>query len=125
MYLKDRAETPSSQYLGRLGVPDGYELLSNHRQHLNTDAVELIKTAPGTRLGQSREELAHHLVVKVIWAVEDDTLFGQALGQVLGGLGLACTSRPSRGSPQVQLQGSHQAQVATILWDEIGDNKLL
>lgn len=48
-------------YLGGLGVSYGDELLSDHRQHLDVDAVELVKTAPGARLSQSAEEAAHHL----------------------------------------------------------------
>ena len=34
-------------YLGHLGVPDGDELLGDDRQHLDVNAVELIKAAPG------------------------------------------------------------------------------
>lgn len=48
-------------YLGGLSVTYGDELLSDHRQHLNVDSVELVKTAPGARLSQSAEEAAHHL----------------------------------------------------------------
>lgn len=35
-------------YLGRLGVSDGDELLSDDGQHLDVDAIELIEAAPGT-----------------------------------------------------------------------------
>eukprot|EP00983_Pelagomonas_calceolata_P101910 1158747-Pelagomonas_calceolata.AAC.23 len=40
------------------GVLDGEQLLRNHRQHLDVDAVELIKAGPGAALGQAAEELA-------------------------------------------------------------------
>lgn len=48
-------------YLSGLCITYGDELLSDHRQHLNVDAVELVKAAPGARLSQSAEEAAHHL----------------------------------------------------------------
>ena len=35
-------------YLLRLSVSDGEQLLSNDRQHLNVDTIELIKATPGT-----------------------------------------------------------------------------
>ena len=44
-----------------LGFHDGQQLLSNDREHFNVDAVELIEAAPRPRLGQPREETAHHL----------------------------------------------------------------
>ena len=44
-----------------LGPSDGDELLGDHGQHLDVDPVELIKTAPGARLSQPREEPTHHL----------------------------------------------------------------
>jgi len=44
-----------------LGVANGYELLRNDRQHLNVNAVELVKAAPRSRLSQTREEPSHHL----------------------------------------------------------------
>jgi hypothetical protein len=44
-----------------LRIPDGDELLGNHRQHLNVDSVELVEATPRSRLGQTGEEAAHHL----------------------------------------------------------------
>lgn len=48
-------------YLGGLGVTYGDKLLSDDRQHLDVDAVELVEAAPGAGLSQSAEEAAHHL----------------------------------------------------------------
>ena len=57
--------------------------------HLQVDAVELVEARPGTRGGEALEELAHGEVVQAVRAVEDHTLHGNGLGQVLGRLGLA------------------------------------
>lgn len=48
-------------YLGSLSVADGDELLGDDRQHLDVDAVELVKAAPRPRLSQTTEEPPHHL----------------------------------------------------------------
>lgn len=48
--------------LGLFSLHDGEKLLCNDRQHLNVDPIELIKAAPGSGLGQPREETTHHLV---------------------------------------------------------------
>ena len=40
-------------------------------------------------LDDTAEELAHHLVVELVRAVEDDALATDALGEVLDALGLA------------------------------------
>ena len=60
-----------------------------------------------------------HLVVQAVGAVEDDALLGQGLGQIFGRLRLAGSGGASRRSSQVQLQRSHQTQVATILTDKV------
>ncbi len=39
------------------------DLLRDHTQHLDVNAVELVEARPGTRTGQSFEELAHGHVV--------------------------------------------------------------
>lgn len=57
------------------------------------------------------EEFAHGFVVKTITAVENDTLDGECFGEVLGGLGLACSSRPSWGPSQVHMNGTNQGTV--------------
>jgi len=44
-----------------------------------------------------------HLVIEAVGAVEDDTLLGQGLGQILGGLCLAGAGGTGWGATQVQL----------------------
>lgn len=72
---------------GRLAYPEGVldaeELLSHHTQHLNVDAVELIKAGPGARLSQAGKELAHEAVVQPLTTVEHHTVHAQCLTQVL------------------------------------------
>ena len=63
---------------------------------------------------QYLEELAHSLVVKAITAVEDDTLDGQRLGQILGGLCLTSTGRASRCATQVHVNRSNQGAVTPV-----------
>ena len=65
------------------GLIDGEQLLGDDRQHLNVDAVELVEAGPRAAHGQSLEKLAHHDVVHLRRAVEDDTLLGQRLRQIL------------------------------------------
>ena len=58
-------------------LQNGEDLLGHHRQHLNVDAVELVKTPPcsglGEReIGEEREKLLWHctyIVLKKIWCV--------------------------------------------------------
>jgi hypothetical protein len=45
-------------------------LLRNHRQHFDLNAVELIQATPGASLRQTGEHAAQGLVVKAIGAVE-------------------------------------------------------
>ncbi len=63
---------------------------------------------------QYLEELAHSLVVKAITAVEDDTLDGQCLGQILGGLCLTSTGRAGRCATQVHMDCSYQSTVTPV-----------
>jgi hypothetical protein len=44
-----------------LGCFHSVYLLCNNGEHLNVNAVELIKAAPATRLSQTRKELSKHL----------------------------------------------------------------
>ena len=60
---------------------DAEHLLRYHRQHLQLDAVELIKAGPSTGLGQPFEELPHGLVVQAIRAVEYNTLQRRSRGR--------------------------------------------
>lgn len=50
------------------------DLLCDHRQHLQLNAVEFVEARPSTGLGQTFEELAHCFVVKAIGTVEHHTL---------------------------------------------------
>ncbi len=63
---------------------------------------------------QYLEELAHSLVVKTITAVEDDTLDGECLGQILGGLCFASTGRASRCATQVHVNCPYQSAVTPV-----------
>ena len=51
----------TSTYPGKFRVSDGQQLLSNDRENLDVNTIELVKTAPGTRLSKAREKSAHHL----------------------------------------------------------------
>ena len=85
---------------------DGGDLLGHHRQHLNVNAVELIKAGPGPSAGQPLEELAHSHEVQLVRTVEHHTLDGHSLGQVLGGLCLARPGRTSRGPTKFEVEGT-------------------
>ena len=76
-----------------LGLLDGQDLLRDHRQHLQLDAVELIEAGPGTGCCEALEELRHGQVVQSVTAVEHHALYRHGLGQVLGALRLAGASR--------------------------------
>lgn len=43
------------------GALDREYLLSDHREHLDVDAVELVETTPRARLSQTRKEFTQHL----------------------------------------------------------------
>ena len=60
---------------------DAEHLLRYHGQHLQLNAVELVKAGPRTGLGQPLEELAHGLVVQAIGAVEHNTLWTGGRGE--------------------------------------------
>lgn len=60
------------------------------------------------------EELAHCFVVKPITAVEDHTLYGKGLGQVLGGLSLPSPCRACRCPSQVHVNGTNQRAVTPV-----------
>ena len=62
---------------------DGGNLGGHHRQHLHLNAIELIKTCPGTSLSQPTEHLASHLVVHAITTVKYDDILRQRFAKVL------------------------------------------
>ena len=41
------------------GVLDHLDLLSDHREHFDTDSVELVETGPAAALGETGEKAAH------------------------------------------------------------------
>ena len=100
--------------LGEERLPDGEQLLRDDREHLDVDPVELVEARPAARLRHAREELAHHLVVELVGAVEDDALDGDALGEVLGRLGLAraCGARGRRA--ELDMQAARDGEPAAV-----------
>ena len=115
------ARVPLKEESGDLGeerLPDGEQLLRDDREHLDVDPVELVEARPAARLRHAREELAHHLVVELVGAVEDDALDGDALGEVLGRLGLAraCGARgPASLTCRPPVMVSQQRSVSGVI----------
>ena len=66
-------EHEARRALGHVAL-DGLDLLRDHREHLELDAVELVEAGPRARRGQALEELAHRDVVERVAAVEHDAL---------------------------------------------------
>mmetsp|Transcript_2367 Transcript_2367/g.7837 ORF Transcript_2367/g.7837 Transcript_2367/m.7837 type:complete len:1218 (-) Transcript_2367:3636-7289(-) len=99
---------------GQQRLPDCEQLLGHHRQHLDVDPVELVEAGPAASLCHAREELAHHLVVKLVGAVEDNALPADALGHVLDRLGLAGAGRPGRRAAQPDVQRTSQRHPAAV-----------
>ena len=62
-----------------LGLFNHQDLLGHHRQHLQVNPIKLVKAAPASRLGQTREELAQRVVLQTLWAVKHNTLFAHSL----------------------------------------------
>ena len=96
------------------GLIDGEQLLGDHRQHLNVDAVELVEAGPRAAHGQALEKLAHHDVVHTLLAVEDDALLGHRLGQILGRFRLAGAGRARRRAPERHPQGASEREVNAV-----------
>ena len=90
------------------------KLLSHHTQHFQIYPVELVKTAPRSRLCETGEEPGEHLEVEPFRAVEHDTLFPETLGEVLDSLCFAGTSRASRCSSQMEVQSCCQRQETSV-----------
>ena len=97
------------------------DLLGNDRQHFDIDSVELIETGPSSTLGQTREESAHHLVVKSIRAVEDHALYSQCFGEILGGFSLSSSSWALGVASIEEVEGASESHIALI--SEWGDNQ--
>lgn len=56
-----------------------------------------------------------YLVVQTIGTVKHHALNGKSFGQVFGGLSFPGASRTSWGTPEVELQSSHEAKIAAVL----------
>eukprot|EP00960_Hanusia_phi_P026267 746159-Hanusia_phi.AAC.1 len=103
------------------GLVDGEQLLGDDREHFDVDAVELIEASPGSRHGESLEELPHHDVVHPLLAVEHDTLLRKRLGKVLGRLCLPRPCRSSRRAAERHAEGASEGEVDPV--GEGGNNK--
>lgn len=75
-----------------------YVVTTNQRAHLDVDTVELVEARPRPLLREARKESPHDLVVEPVRAVEDDTVYGQGLRQILSRFRLPCISRMGRSS---------------------------
>eukprot|EP00959_Pyramimonas_sp_CCMP1952_P135662 2838187-Pyramimonas_sp.AAC.2 len=89
-------------------------LLRAHAQHVQVDAVELVKAPPEAALRQPAINLAHALVVHLVRAVEHHHILPERVAQVLGRLRLARPRRPGRGAPEEHAQRLGQRHVADV-----------
>merc|ERR1719506_3295588 len=103
------------------GVQHRLVLGRDDAQHLDTDAVELVEAAPGTRLGQPHEDVGHGEVRHLVGAVEHHDRETDRTGQVLRRLGLPGPRRASRSTTQDQVAGLRQRDVAAVR--QRGDHK--
>merc|ERR1740130_722109 len=90
--------------------------------------VELVEAGPAAALHDTAEELAHHLVVELVGAVEDDALAADTLGEVLDALRLARARGAGGGAaqPHVQRAGDrHPAAVSERRDDEAAEHALV
>ncbi len=85
-----------------------------HRQHLNGNAVELVKTAPSARLRQALINIATRLVVHLLRAIEHIHHEAERSAKILGRLGLARTGWTGRRATHNQMQRLCQRDVAAI-----------
>jgi len=88
----------------------GLHLNGHHGEDLHADAIELVKAAPGTRLGESFVNVATRFVVHLLRAVEDINHYAQGASEVLGGLRFP-SSRGTSGCP-----GQPQSQRLRRKW---------
>ena len=52
-------------------LEDGQDLLSHHRQNLNVDTIELIKTTPGPRLEEEQKSIFLSLAYSAVCIVPE------------------------------------------------------
>ena len=69
--------------VARQGLLDGENLLGNHTEDLQFQAVELIQAAPGATGSQPLEHSPHDLVIQALRTVKDTALLGDVLSQIL------------------------------------------
>jgi len=98
----------------RKSVLDGRQLRRNHGKDRDVDPVEFVEAAPGAALAQSREYLAHHLVVHAFAAVGDDTQKTERFRQVLGRLRLSSASRSSWSTAELHGQSLGEGEVDAV-----------
>mmetsp|Transcript_9667 Transcript_9667/g.9377 ORF Transcript_9667/g.9377 Transcript_9667/m.9377 type:complete len:303 (-) Transcript_9667:928-1836(-) len=82
LHFDERLLKVDLRLIPAFGPKQDEQLLSNHREHLHIDSVELIKTGPSSSAGEALEELCHHDVVHPIGAVENNTLLCQGFGEI-------------------------------------------
>ena len=78
------------------------------------DSVELVEAGPRAGTGKTLEELCHREVVESVGAVEDDTLRGHGLAEILDRLGLARSGGALGGATVHEVDRAHQGAVAAI-----------
>ena len=98
----------------RLSADDGQDLLCDHREDLELDAVELVKARPRARRSQALEKLGHREVIEAVGAVHDDGLACDGLAQVLGGLSLARARGALGRAAEVELQRARERTIAAV-----------
>ncbi len=96
------------------GDSDGEDLLGDDWQHFKVDTVELVETWPCTWGGEAFEEFTHGLVIKTVWAIEDDTLSGKCFGEILDSLGFSCTSGSFRSTTIIQVKSTAERSIASV-----------
>lgn len=99
------------------------QLLRAHAQHVERDAVELVKAAPQSRLRKAPKDLARPPMIHLVAAVEHHHVFAQSIAQVFCGLGLACACRASGGTAERHAESLREGDVASVR--QRGDDEAL
>lgn len=64
--------------------------------------------------GKPLEEFPHGHKIQLIGTIEDDALYRESLGQILGGLRFSSAGWTCRGPTEFQMKRPGQCQIATI-----------
>jgi hypothetical protein len=96
------------------GVLDHLDLLSDHREHFDTDSVKLVETGPAAALGETGEKAPHCFIIQRIRTIKNQTLNLQTLANILNGLGFARSCRPIRISAHTQRKRACHGQIAPV-----------